>query len=106
MRKPKQDMLWVALAGPVTNILQALGWAVVLRVLLGLDAEFVVTQHLQIHEPVAQSGKRQPQKSEEQQRAADLLLVGHPKNGQPPVAIGSSTNGVTSGGQNFLLLTA
>ena len=39
MRKPKQDMLWVALAGPVTNILQALGWTLVIRILLALGLE-------------------------------------------------------------------
>ena len=39
LRKPKQDMLWVALAGPVTNILQALGWTVVLRLLLAFGLQ-------------------------------------------------------------------
>ncbi|WP_435626560.1 site-2 protease family protein [Candidatus Ferrigenium straubiae] len=27
LRRPKQDMLWVALAGPATNLFMALGWA-------------------------------------------------------------------------------
>ncbi len=27
LRRPKQDMLWVALAGPATNFFMALGWA-------------------------------------------------------------------------------
>ncbi len=27
LRRPKQDMLWVALAGPATNLAMALGWA-------------------------------------------------------------------------------
>jgi hypothetical protein len=30
-----------------------------------------------------------------------LQFVGHLKNGQPPVAIGSSPDGVTSGGQIY-----
>lgn len=31
LRKPKQDMLWVAAAGPGSNLLMALGWAAVLK---------------------------------------------------------------------------
>ena len=27
LRRPKQDMLWVAIAGPATNLIMALGWA-------------------------------------------------------------------------------
>jgi len=34
LRKPKADSLWVAAAGPGSNILQALIWALVARVLL------------------------------------------------------------------------
>jgi hypothetical protein len=33
-----------------------------------------------------------------------LQPFAHRKNGQPPAAIGSSTNGVTGGGQNFHVL--
>jgi hypothetical protein len=33
-----------------------------------------------------------------------LQPFGHRKNGQPPAAIGSSPDGVTSGGQNFHVL--
>lgn len=32
LRNPKADMLWVAAAGPFTNLLMALGWAIVFRV--------------------------------------------------------------------------
>jgi len=32
LRRPKQDMLWVALAGPAANLAMALGWAIFLRV--------------------------------------------------------------------------
>lgn len=31
LRRPKQDMLWVALAGPAMNLLMALGWALVFK---------------------------------------------------------------------------
>lgn len=31
LRQPKQDMLWVAAAGPVANLLMALGWALILK---------------------------------------------------------------------------
>ena len=30
LRRPRQDMVWVAAAGPASNLLMALGWAVVL----------------------------------------------------------------------------
>jgi Zn-dependent protease len=33
LRKPKQDMLWVAAAGPVSNAVQALAWAAVAKAL-------------------------------------------------------------------------
>jgi len=32
LRRPKQDMLWVAAAGPFSNLLMALGWACVLKI--------------------------------------------------------------------------
>jgi Zn-dependent protease len=34
LRRPKQDMLWVALAGPAANLLMALAWVMLLRVLI------------------------------------------------------------------------
>ncbi len=37
LRKPKQDMVWVALAGPGANLLQALAWGVLLYLLLALN---------------------------------------------------------------------
>lgn len=33
LRNPKRDMVWVALAGPAANFVQALGWAILLLVL-------------------------------------------------------------------------
>jgi len=35
LRKPKQHMVWVALAGPASNFLQAIAWAVLMVVLVG-----------------------------------------------------------------------
>ncbi len=32
LRNPKRDMVWVALAGPASNLLQAIGWALLLLV--------------------------------------------------------------------------
>jgi Zn-dependent protease len=32
LRRPKQDMLWVAAAGPAANLLMALGWAFLLKI--------------------------------------------------------------------------
>lgn len=34
LRNPKADMLWVAAAGPFTNLLMALGWAILFRIAL------------------------------------------------------------------------
>jgi Zn-dependent protease len=38
LRNPKRDMIWVALAGPVTNLLLALGCIMVLKVMLPLSS--------------------------------------------------------------------
>ncbi len=35
LRNPKRDMVWVALAGPVSNLFQALLWGILLYVLMG-----------------------------------------------------------------------
>jgi Zn-dependent protease len=32
LRNPKRDMIWVAAAGPASNLVMAIGWAVILRV--------------------------------------------------------------------------
>ncbi len=42
LRNPKRDMVWVALAGPASNLLQAVFWALVLKVLVlaGTDEMF------------------------------------------------------------------
>jgi Zn-dependent protease len=38
-KHPKQDMAWVAVAGPASNLLMALAWALAARVALGLSAD-------------------------------------------------------------------
>ena len=35
LRRPKQDMLWVAAAGPAANLLMALAWALLFKTVLG-----------------------------------------------------------------------
>ena len=34
LRNPKRDMLWVAAAGPAANLIMALGWALILKIVL------------------------------------------------------------------------
>jgi Zn-dependent protease len=36
LRRPKQDMLWVAAAGPFSNLVMALGWAFAYKIGIGL----------------------------------------------------------------------
>lgn len=36
LRRPKKDMLWVAAAGPLSNLLMSLGWALALKLGAGL----------------------------------------------------------------------
>jgi Zn-dependent protease len=44
LRNPKRDMIWVALAGPGANLVQALGWLVALKLLRasGVDEAFLL----------------------------------------------------------------
>ena len=44
LRHPKRDMIWVALAGPASNFVMAIGWALVLLALvaLGVDETFFI----------------------------------------------------------------
>ena len=39
LRNPKRDMVWVALAGPASNFVQAIVWAVVMITLVGTGVE-------------------------------------------------------------------
>ncbi len=38
LRRPKQDMVWVAAAGPAINLVMGVGWALLARLALGLPA--------------------------------------------------------------------
>ena len=40
LRRPKQDMLWVAIAGPASNLAMALGWAMVFKAVDLLPANY------------------------------------------------------------------
>jgi Zn-dependent protease len=44
LRNPKRDLIWVALAGPGANLVQALGWLVALKLLRasGVDEAFLL----------------------------------------------------------------
>lgn len=39
LRNPKRDMIWVALAGPASNFVQAIGWALLLVLLAALGGQ-------------------------------------------------------------------
>jgi Zn-dependent protease len=39
LRNPKRDMVWVALAGPGANLVQAVGWTVLLYLLVAMGVE-------------------------------------------------------------------
>ncbi len=45
LRHPKQDMLWVAAAGPAANLVMALAWALVLKLTIG-GAEYGYSEAL------------------------------------------------------------
>lgn len=42
LRRPKRDMIWVAAAGPAVNLLMAIAWAIIFRVLqmFGVEERF------------------------------------------------------------------
>lgn len=44
LRNPKRDMIWVALAGPAANLVQAIAWTVLLYVLVatGINEDFFI----------------------------------------------------------------
>ena len=44
LRRPKQDMLWVAAAGPVSNVIQALIWAGVAKLIIMMEPSSGVAQ--------------------------------------------------------------
>ena len=40
LRNPKKDMLWVALAGPASNLLMAFGWALIAKIALAFPDSY------------------------------------------------------------------
>lgn len=52
LRNPKRDMIWVAAAGPITNILLAIVSAVLLRALIAIGNPAGVSQLAMVVEPV------------------------------------------------------
>jgi Zn-dependent protease len=45
-KHPKQDMAWVAAAGPIANLLMALAWALLARISIGLPMESWIKEPL------------------------------------------------------------
>jgi len=41
LRSPKKDMLWVAIAGPVSNFLMAIGWLAMIFVAINTGSQFL-----------------------------------------------------------------
>jgi Zn-dependent protease len=50
LRHPKRDMLWVAAAGPVSNMIQAAVWALIALTLLGVGSNSVATYWFSVAE--------------------------------------------------------
>ena len=50
LRHPKRDMLWVAAAGPGSNLVQAIIWAIIAKMLLMLPETEVATYWLAVSE--------------------------------------------------------
>ena len=46
LRNPKRDMLWVAAAGPISNLAMALGWGLLLKIAFGLAPDNPATRWL------------------------------------------------------------
>jgi Zn-dependent protease len=40
LRRPKKDMLWVAAAGPLSNLIMALGWALIAKISLSVPQSY------------------------------------------------------------------
>lgn len=40
LRRPKQDMLWVAIAGPASNLVMAVGWALLYKIAWGMPGSY------------------------------------------------------------------
>ncbi|SMC30756.1 site-2 protease family protein [Polynucleobacter kasalickyi] len=44
LKNPKKDMIWVALAGPASNFIQAIGWALIFSLMLTVGADELLLQ--------------------------------------------------------------
>ncbi len=44
LKNPKKDMIWVALAGPASNFIQAIGWALIFSLILTVGADELLLQ--------------------------------------------------------------
>lgn len=42
LRKPKRDMIWVAAAGPASNLVMAIGWVIAYKFAPGLPTDYVM----------------------------------------------------------------
>lgn len=45
LRSPKRDMLWVAAAGPASNLVMAIGWAIAIKIMIatGVNERFFIS---------------------------------------------------------------
>lgn len=48
LRRPKQDMLWVSIAGPASNLVMALGWALFYKLALSFPENYFAEPLLQM----------------------------------------------------------
>jgi Zn-dependent protease len=48
LRNPKKDMLWVALAGPASNLIMALGWALMAKIALTFPENYYSSPLMQM----------------------------------------------------------
>jgi Zn-dependent protease len=53
LRRPKTDMAWVALAGPVANLMMALGWALILKLGFWLQTDYAGLGEFLIYSGIA-----------------------------------------------------
>lgn len=50
LRHPKRDMMWVALAGPLSNLAMALGWGLAAKLALGMQGNYYAEPLMQMAE--------------------------------------------------------
>jgi Zn-dependent protease len=48
LRRPKQDMLWVSIAGPASNLLMALAWGLFYKLALSFPENYFAEPLLQM----------------------------------------------------------